>query len=133
MYKYRVPGDVLYAWKIYPDKRDYTSYGDYYYATRTYVYYTFPLQTGSGLIDSVGEFIGGEIHSDYAQLYLFYTKSGKIKPSGFTQQFVTLLINALELDLRKSKDDDTDKLELISKLHARDAVSYTHLPSPRDS
>ena len=119
-YRYRLPAEILYVWRIYPDKHDYIDYGVYYDASIIFTSYAYPLQTGSVVSSSIGEIIDGEIHSDFTQLYLFYTTSTEVDTAKFTQQFVTLMVNGLEMDLLKSKATAAEKLKLIDDMHRRD-------------
>lgn len=119
-YRYIVPGNVLYVWDIYPDREDYIDYGDSYDSSRVFTPYSYPLQRGAGVVDDIGEIIQGDIHSDSPTLFIFYTFSQKVPEDKFTQQFVTLLVNKMEMDLSKAKLADTEKLALLAEMHEND-------------
>ena len=116
-YRYTPPSDVLYIWEFAQDQSNYTNFGSAYNSSISIAYITVPLTSGTRLSSGVGEIIEQEIYSNFSQLWVFYTHSGAIEETAYTQQFVSLLVNALELDLSKAAAVDTDKLQTLERLH----------------
>ena len=122
-YVYTPPADVVYSWKFYKDRQDFDDFGIYYNSKLTIPFLTFPLQNGLILSEEIGEIIDGNIQSNYPELWIFYTHSGKVSHEEYTQQFVTLLINRIEVNLLKSKGADAEKLALTIQKHGSDEDS----------
>lgn len=114
-YQYEIPLDIKQVWEFSQSPIDVAFYGPYYIPTELYISHRFPNIPDTAL-GNQGAVIGDYIESNWETLYLFYTSDDRKKYRAYTEQFKSILISEVELDLWGSKNTQADDLAVRARL-----------------
>lgn len=114
-YRYNLPPDILQIWQFDNSSLDVSVYGAYYVPSELYLSYRLPTIPLSAF-GNEGAVIGNGVESNWERMYLLYTHDGRQPYRRYTEQFKSILIGEVELDLWKSKEVDSQSLATKGRL-----------------
>lgn len=111
-YRYEIPDKVLFLWDVYIDTPSFsTSSLDTY----NYPQITFPFVSAPKHLRGLAEAVNGGLESNAKQFNIFYTHKNKIPEGKLSVPFISLLTEAVRLDVKMAKSADASVLSFHNK------------------